>query len=79
MGRRMNTQTEDRLADMLSDGWAVIDYSVAMMAAGGMVHCLLLQRDTALTTVTIGLMGEKEIGRTFIPLSPAPAAKTGWF
>ena len=75
----MSAQTEDKLVDLLSDGWSVIDYAVAMMAAGGMVHCILLQKGTALTTVNIGLMGEKEIGRTFVALSPAPAAKTGWF
>ena len=74
----MSDQTEDKLVDLLSDGWAVIDYSVSMMAAGGMAHCILLQKGTALITVTIGLLGEKEIGRTFITLSPMPPPKKGW-
>jgi len=54
-------------------------YSTTMMAAGAMTHLILLRKGTVVVVATIIATGEKEIGRTFLRLSPAPEPKKGWF
>lgn len=71
--------TPDHLGDLLTDGWVVVGYSTAMMAVGGMVHSVLLQRESDLVSVSIIKTGAKEIGRTVDILAPKALEKGGWF
>ncbi|KAA3509679.1 hypothetical protein RMS29_023480 [Agrobacterium rosae] len=72
---------KDELGNLLKNGWKIKGYSTAMMAAGAMVHSILLQKDLDVVTVNIVKNGGKEVGRTLDVFSPPPAkAKAkGWF
>jgi hypothetical protein len=76
---KMAAQDEDKLVNLLADGWSIIGYSTTIMAAGAMTHSMLLKKGSNLISATVVVTGEKEIGRSFAVLSPMPAAKNGWF
>jgi hypothetical protein len=69
----------DILTEMVATGWTVAGYSTAMMAAGAMVHSILMRDGDKLTTVNIIKTGDKEVGRTVDVFVPAPPKKKGWF
>ncbi|MGE0289297.1 MAG: hypothetical protein AB7I42_26520 [Bradyrhizobium sp.] len=70
---------KDELAQRLSDGWTIVGYSTAMMAAGAMVHSVLLQKGDGLVTATVVVSAGNELGREIVTLAPAPAPKKGWY
>jgi hypothetical protein len=71
----------DQLADMLAEGWEIEGYSTTLMAAGAMTHAILLRSGDQLVSCTVVAMGDKELGRNFILLSPKlqPAQQKGLF
>ncbi len=76
----MEEHSEDQLSNFLAEGWVVVGYSTTMMAMGGIVHSVLLQYGSSLTSFTIVKTGDKEIGRTIEALAPMPPPKkSGWF
>jgi hypothetical protein len=72
----MSAPNGDQLSDMLKDGWNVAGYSSCIMAAGALVHSLLLQKEAMLTNVTIVTSGDKELGRNMNAFCPNPPAPT---
>lgn len=70
----------DEIADYLDDGFVVAGFTTAMMAAGALVHTVLLQKESTLVAINVVKTGEKELGRTVHLLSPKPKApeKKGW-
>ncbi|MFB9952071.1 hypothetical protein ACFFP0_24750 [Rhizobium puerariae] len=75
----MADEEEDKLGNLLSHGFEIKAYSTAMMAAGAMVHSILLQKGMDVVTVNIIKTGAKEVGRTVDVFSPPPEKKKGWF
>jgi hypothetical protein len=73
-----DANTDDQLAQMLTDGWTIEGYSTTIMAAGAMTHSILLRKDAAISSLTVVVNGEKEVGRVLTPITPKPEKK-GWF
>lgn len=67
--------------DYLKNGWEIAGYSVTMMAAGALVHNILLRKDAALTAVSVITNVNGELGRSVTKLAPKPAdtKKKGFF
>lgn len=80
MGVRAMSTDNDKLYDLLEAGWSLSGYSTTIMAAGAMTHSVLLSNGPGLVQITVVTQGDKEIGRSWTQLSPAPQVqKKGWF
>lgn len=68
------------IGKMLSEGWQVIGFSTSMMAAGGLAHSILMQREVNVVVATMVHLGNKEIGRTLVGIAPytEPEKKGFW-
>lgn len=75
----MTDASEDRLSEMLADGWEIAGYSIQVLAAGAMTHSLLLRKAHELASITIVFNGAKELGRNFCQIAPMAPQKKGWF
>ncbi|WP_430511927.1 hypothetical protein [Pannonibacter phragmitetus] len=78
----MSNENNEKLETYIENGWKISGYSTVMMAAGAMVHSILLQNDSNVIALNIVKTGAKEVGRTVDILSPVPeqaTKKTGWF
>lgn len=76
----MTEQTEDELTEMLADGWAIVGYTVNMLAAGAQHYNLLLRKDNRLVNFGILYNGPKELGRGATVLAPyTPSPKKGFW
>lgn len=75
----MTANNKDQLTEMLESGWAVVGYSSCIMAAGALVHNVLLQREFSLTQISIVTNGDKELGRNQNVLAPMPPKEKGFF
>jgi hypothetical protein len=75
----MSEAEKSDLAKMLESGWAVVGYSVCLMAAGATSHHILLQQGSNVTTFVVILSSGEELGREAVPLSPPMPKKKGWF
>lgn len=68
---------EDQLARLLGDNWEITGYSTFIMAAGAVMHSILLKKEANVTAINIVKNGGKEIGRTVDVLSPMPQKSRG--
>lgn len=75
----MSDDDRTELTTMLEGGWTVAGYSTCLSALGLIMHHILLQQGSNLTTVMIGIQAGNEEGRSINVLSPAPPKKKGWF
>ena len=66
----MSINSDNRLGEMLADGWQIVGHSVCMMAAGALSHHILLQKQADVTSLTRVTMGAKEVGRTWNVFAP---------
>ena len=70
---------EDKISELIEDGWDVRGYSVCVTAGGSLVHNFLLQKDKNLEGVSIVTSSDKEQGRRHHAFVPPPEKKKGWF
>ena len=69
----MKMSQPDEITEMLSEGWEIAGYSVALLAAGAHSHNILLRKGSMLNSVTIITQGENETGRIMNVIAPMPS------
>ena len=70
---------EDKLGELLNDGWNINGYSVCITAGGSLVHNILLRKEHNVEVITVVKTGDNEDGRKHHVFVPAPEKKKGWF
>lgn len=75
----MSNQVDDKLLTLMESGWDIAGYSSNVLAAGAMTQSILLRKNNELISVAIVHMGDREVGRTFTPISPLHEKRKGWF